>query len=177
MKLAGTSRPASGAEHVISHYLECHKVIKGLWPDYHGRKVGVATVYCNRLYRNLAEKVETIHCTADPTDWDEVYAHYAPQMHPDVKKLNSPTITDKVDPKLLEEKWPEIRKIILETLPSDEELYKLMKAAGAPTEPSEVNVSDEFMADALKYHGYMRYRLLITRLLPMMGIDVMDYVN
>lgn len=177
MKLAGTSRPASGAEHVISHYLECHKVIKGIWPDYHGRKVGVATVYCNRLYRNLAERLTEIHCTADPTDWDDVYAHYASQMHPDVKKLNEPTITDKVDPKLLEEKWPEIRKIILETLPSNEALEKLMKVAGAPTEPAEVSVDDKFMEDALKYHGYMRYRLLITRLLPMMGIDVMDYVN
>lgn len=176
MKLAGCSRPASGAEHVVSHYLECHKVIKGIWPDYHGRKVGVATVYCNRLYRNLAETFETIHCTADQTDWEQVYAHYDPKLHADVKKLNQPTITDLVDPKKLEEKWPEIRRIILDTLPGNQELLDLMKTAGAPTTPEEVNVSAEFMADAMRYHPYMRYRLLITRLLPMMGIDPMDYV-
>ncbi len=177
MKLAGCSRPASGTEHVVSHYLECHKVIKGIWPDFHGRKVGMATVYCTRLYRNLADRFETIHATADPTDWEDVYAHYDPKMLPDVKKLNNPTITDRVDPKLLEEKWPEIRQYIYKLLPDSESLVKAMKAAGAPTECEEVGVSKEFMADALRYHNYMRYRLHLPRLLPMMGIDPMDHID
>ncbi len=177
MKLAGTSRPASGAEHVVSHYLECHKVIQGIWPDFHGRKVGVGTVYCNKIYRNLADRFETISCTADPTDWADVRAHYAPELMPDVEKLNNPTITDKVDPKKLEECWPKIREIIREELPTNEALLEMMKIAGAPVDPAEVHVSPEFMADAMRYHPYMRYRLLITRLLPMMGIDPMDYLD
>ncbi len=170
MKLAGCSRPASGAEHVVSHYLECHKVIQGIWPDYHGRKVGVATVYCNQLYRNLAERLETIHCTKDPTDWEDVYAHYDPKLQGDVRKMNTPTITDLVDPARLEACWPEIRRIILETLPTQAQLLALMKTAGAPVTPEEVHVSPAFMADAMRYHPYMRYRLLLTRLLPMMGV-------
>ena len=177
MKLAGCSRPASGAEHVVSHYLECHKVIKGIWPDYHGRKVGVATVYCNRIYRNMADRLETISCTKDPTDWDEVYSKYHESLHADVKKLNDPTITDLVDPKKLEEAWPTIRKIIRDTLPTNEKLIEMMNVAGAPITPDEVGVSDEFMQDAMRYHGYMRYRLLLTRLMPMMGIDPMDYLD
>lgn len=177
MKLAGCSRPASGTEHVISHYLECHKVIRGIWPDYHGRKVGMATVYCNRLYRNLADRLETVHAGPDPTDWEDVYAHYDPKMLPDVKRLNNPTITDQVDPRLLEEKWPEIRRCIYELLPENEALLRAMKAAGAPTEPEEVGVSREFMADAIRYHNYMRHRLHLPRLLPMLGIDPMDYID
>jgi glycerol-1-phosphate dehydrogenase [NAD(P)+] len=177
MKLAGCSRPASGTEHVVSHYLECHKVIKGIWPDFHGRKVGMATVYCNKIYRNVADRFETITCTEDKTDWEDVYAHYDPQMLPDVKRLNSPTITDKIDPKLLEEKWPLIREYIYKFLPDNETLVKAMKAAGAPTECEEVGVSKEFMADALRYHNYMRYRLHLPRLFPMMGIDPMDYID
>lgn len=176
MKLAGCSRPASGAEHVVSHYLECHKVIQGIWPDYHGRKVGVATVYCNQLYRNLAERLEEIHCRKDPTDWEQVYAHYDPKLRGDVERLNNPTITDLVDPAKLEATWPEIRQIILETLPTQEKLLSLMHTAGAPVTPEEVHVSKEFMADAMRYHPYMRYRLLLTRLLPMMDIDFADYM-
>ncbi len=176
MKLAGCSRPASGAEHIVSHYLECHKVIQGIWPDYHGRKVGVATVYCNRLYRNLAERMEEIHCTQDPTDWADVYTHYDEKLHSDVKRLNSPTITDLIDPRKLEAAWPEIRKIILETLPTQEKLLALMETAGAPVEPSEVHVSDGFMMDAMRYHSYMRYRLTLTRLLPMMGVEMEEYL-
>ena len=29
----------------------------------------------------------------------------------------------------------------------------------------------------LRYHSYMRYRILLTRLLPMMQLDVMDYLK
>lgn len=177
MKLAGCSRPASGAEHVVSHYLECYKVNRGIWPEFHGKKVGVMTVLLNRAYRNLAERVTEVNPTEDKTDWDVVYSKYDERMHADVKRVNTPTITDKVDPAKLKECWGDIRKIILETLPSDEQLMKLMKAAGAATTPEEVHVSEELLTDALRYHPYMRYRLLITRLMPMLGMDIMDFME
>lgn len=176
MKLARSSRPASGAEHIISHYLECHKVINGSWPDYHGRKVAVGTVYCNRIYRSLAEKFDSVTCTEDKTDWSEVYAHYAPELHPDIKKLNEPTVTENIDPKKIESEWQNIRRVILELLPDDETLIKLMKIAGAPTTPEEVDVSLEFLDDAIRYHSYMRHRITLMRILPMMGIDPLEYV-
>jgi glycerol-1-phosphate dehydrogenase [NAD(P)+] len=177
MKLAGCSRPASGAEHVVSHYLECYKVNRGIWPEFHGKKVGVITVLLNRAYRNLAERVTDVDPVADPTDWALVYSKYDECMLDDVKRVNTPTITDKVDPAKLKALWPEIRKIIFETLPSDEKLMSLMKAAGAATTPEEVHVGDELLTDALRFHPYMRYRLLITRLMPMLGLDIMDFME
>lgn len=176
MKLAGCSRPASGAEHVVSHYLECYKVIRGIWPEFHGKKVGVATVLLNRAYRNIAQRVESVHAVPDATDWDEVYSKYDAVLHDDIRKLNTPTITDKVDPALLQEKWPEIRAIILDTLPSDELLMAKMQAAGAAVTPEEVHVPPELLADSLHFHPYMRYRMLLTRLMPMLNMDIMDYL-
>ena len=44
MALAGCSRPASGAEHMIAHLWEIQKIEKGELSDYHGKKVGVATL-------------------------------------------------------------------------------------------------------------------------------------
>jgi len=177
MKLAGCSRPASGAEHVVSHYLECYKVIRGIWPEFHGKKVGVATVLLNRAYRNIAERVTEVTAVPDATDWDEVYSKYDAVLHGDIKKLNTPTITDKVDPALLQEKWPEIRRIILETLPSDELLMRKMLSAGAAVTPEEVHVPPQLLEDALRFHPYMRYRMLLTRLMPMLNMDIMDYLN
>ena len=177
MKLAMSSRPASGAEHVVSHFWECYKLARGIWPEFHGKKVGVASVLINRIYHNLADRVEEIDPIADPTDWDEVRAQFSPEQIPELMKLNTPTITDKIDPAHLKACWPEIRRMIKEVLPTDEQLMALMKAAGAVTEPEDVHVSPELVVTGLRYHAYMRYRVLITRLMPMLQLDIMDFLN
>ena len=177
MKLAKSSRPASGAEHVVSHYWECYKLARGIWPEFHGKKVGVASVLINRIYHNIADRVESIDPIPDPTDWNEVRAAFDPSQLDDLMKLNTPTITDKVDPARLKEKWQEIRRLIKEVLPTDEEMVRLMQAAGAAIDPAEVHITDELLEKGLKYHAYMRYRVLLTRLLPMMQLDIMDFVK
>ena len=177
MKLAMSSRPASGAEHVVSHYWECYKLARGIFPEFHGKKVGVATVLINRIYHNIADRVTEVNPIADSTNWDDVRAAFMPEQLEEVHKLNNPPITDKIDLKRLKESWPEIRRLIKEILPSDEALMKMMKAAGAATEPEDVHVSPELLEMGLRYHSYMRYRVILTRLLPMLQIDVMDYLK
>ncbi len=171
MKLAASSRPASGAEHVLSHFWECKKLVSNIWPEFHGKKVGVASVIISSLYRKLVLENENIEPTADKTDWEAVKAAYGPELEPEMMKMNAPTITDGIAPETIKEKWPEIRKIILETLPEDKELLSLMKKAGAATTPEEVNVSEDLLEQGLKFHPYMRHRVLLTRLIPMLGIS------
>ncbi len=177
MKLAGCSRPASGAEHVVSHYWECYKLARGIWPEYHGKKVGVATVVLFKIYHNLAERLPQIEPTRDMTNWEQVYAQFSEKQLPEVKKLNNPTITDKVEPKKLKETWPQICRLIKETLPTTEKLLELMNSAGCATTPEEVHVSPELFETGLRYHTYMRYRLLIPRIFPMIGTDIMEYLD
>ena len=177
MKLAKSSRPASGAEHVVSHYLECYKLARGIWPEFHGKKVGVASVLINRIYHNIADRVEEVNPTADNPDWDLIRAQFDETQHADLMKVNTPSIMDKVDPARLKAIWPDIRRIIKTVLPTDEEMMRMMKAAGAATEPADVHVDDELLVKGLRYHSYMRYRILLTRLLPMLGLDVMDFVK
>jgi hypothetical protein len=52
-----------------------------------------------------------------------------------------------------------------------------MKSAGCATTPEEVHVSPELFETGLRYHTYMRYRLLIPRLFPMLGKDIMEFLN
>ncbi len=177
MKLAGCSRPASGAEHVVSHYWECYKLARGIWPEFHGKKVGVATVLINRIYHNIADRVPEIDPIPDPTDMEEVKAAFDPSQVDEVVRLNTPAITADIDLARLKRIWPDVRKMINEILPSDKELMRLMKAAGAVTEPADVHVTPELMEKGLKYHSYMRKRILLTRLLPMMQLDIMDFVK
>ena len=109
--------------------------------------------------------------TRDKTDWEAVKKAYGPGLEGEMMKLNSPTITDKIEPEAIKKCWPEIRRIILDTLPTDEEMLSMMTKAGAAVTPAEVNVTPALLEQGLKYHSYMRHRVLLTRLIPMLGLD------
>lgn len=56
MVLAGNSRPASGAEHHMSHYLEMDFLRRGRSIPLHGIKVGLGTAVSLYLYRTVKER-------------------------------------------------------------------------------------------------------------------------
>lgn len=53
MALINNSRPASGAEHLLSHYWEMDYIARGLNPIHHGIQVGVASVAIARVFEEL----------------------------------------------------------------------------------------------------------------------------
>ncbi len=55
MALINLSRPASGAEHMLSHYWEMDFIERGLNPNHHGIQVGVATVIIARYFEELKD--------------------------------------------------------------------------------------------------------------------------
>ncbi len=169
MGFANSVRPASGAEHVLSHFWEIKKLQSGLLSDYHGKKVGVATVLMNKIYTELAQTTH-INPALEDIDWDTVKRIYGEGLAEDMTKANSPTVTQGITPEQLKTHWSEIRRIVNEALPENEELLALMKAAGAPVSVSEIGVSDELCALGLEYSAFMRYRLTLLRLRPMLGL-------
>lgn len=50
MGLVNVSRPASGAEHMLSHFWEMDYIARGLNPNHHGIQVGVATPVIARCF-------------------------------------------------------------------------------------------------------------------------------
>lgn len=54
MAVAGSSSPASGGEHLISHYLDMTHFAYGDPHDFHGCQVGVGTITTAALYEHLA---------------------------------------------------------------------------------------------------------------------------
>lgn len=175
MKMAGASRPASGCEHIISHFWEIKKLEQGLISDYHGKKVGVATLMVAKTYHSMAQ-LKSIKAHKENIDWQQVQDAYGPNLAPDMMKLNSPTITDEVDPELLQEKWPEICQIIKQEIPEYDFLIDLFKRAGAATTIEEISVSPELGDLAYKYHPFMRHRLNLMRLRQMFDYPT-DYPN
>ena len=172
MHVAGVSRPGSGDEHIVSHFWECKKLQHGQISDFHGKKCGVATVLVNRIYHKMVER-EQVTVQAEQLDWADIQAAYGGELAEEMMQLNAPTtITADIDPKRLQAAWPEIRRIVQEELPSDEELTDLMRRAGAATTPQEIGVTDELLHLGLKYHTFMRRRVTLMRLRPMLGFDL-----
>ncbi len=162
MSFTKTSRPASGTEHILSHFWECKKLLEGKLSDFHGKKVGVATLLIMKEYAKLL-KLEKVKAKKEVNDWQDIYDNYG-DLKEEVIKLNTPdTITDDIDPKKIEENWDKIREIIA-SVPSEEEIRSAMLKAGCATENTEIAVSNELKEQGLKYHPYMRRRLSLYRL-------------
>lgn len=165
MSFTRTSRPGSGTEHILAHYWECIELLEGKIPNFHGEDVGVATLLTLREYEDLASR-ETVTAHPEVNDWDAVYRAYGP-LAGDVRKLNTPdTITDGIDPRVIEEKWPEIRAIV-RSVPDYDACYRAMKAAGCKTTIAEIGKDPAFVAESLRYHPYMRRRLSLRRVARM----------
>lgn len=169
MQLAKSSRPASGSEHVVSHFWEIHKLEKGIWPDFHGKKVGIATLLVTKIYKNLL-KYTQITPHSENLDLEDVLKHYSPATHKEVIGYNVPNPTDAIDPARLKEVWGDICASIREDLPDYDTLYANMKRAGCVTDPEDAHVSREFALEALRYSPFMRRRITLLRILPMLGI-------
>ena len=165
MSFTRTSRPGSGTEHILAHYWECIELLEGKIPNFHGEDVGVATLLTLREYEALAGR-ETVTAHPEVNDWDAVYRAYGP-LAGDVRQLNTPdTITDGIDPRVIEEKWAEIRAIV-RSVPDYDACYRAMKAAGCKTTIAEIGKDPAFVAESLLYHPYMRRRLSLRRLARM----------
>jgi glycerol-1-phosphate dehydrogenase [NAD(P)+] len=58
MGLAGTTAPASGAEHTVSHLIEMAATRRGERSAYHGAQVGAAAVLAALVWRHVRQRVQ-----------------------------------------------------------------------------------------------------------------------
>ena len=74
---------------------------------------------------------------------------------------------DTVSCKAFEENWENIKNDINKYLPDTDKFIALMKKAGCATTIEEGHISQEFCDEAIKYSPYMRRRITLLRILPM----------
>ena len=141
-----------------------------MYSDYHGKKVGVATLIVADVYHKVAA-MKGIKAHADRPDWQDIYRAYGENLSKDVKKLNTPSVTDEIDPQVITDNWDEICSIIKQEIPPVDKLLGYYKAAGAATDISQIKVDKQLCDEGLKYHPYMRRRVTLARIMPMCDLD------
>lgn len=180
MQLCGNSRPASGAEHHISHMLEMGVGLQTFPEALHGEKVGVGTCLCARNYHKLAQLApENIAKHLKPYSFPEQTELKAVfgALLPGILLENQKDCLKQVAPERIVEQWPRVQQI-LQKIPDEKELTAFFQAIGAKHTLKQLNLqlqegqTEESMLQLLYHYApYVRNRLTVQRLLRLFRTD------
>lgn len=174
ISLNGDSRPASGAEHHMSHYWETIKEQRGERAAMHGEQVAVGTVVVLKLAELLSmcdpdfDSARQAANTFDQRHWESeirrAYGTAADEAIELERNDGNNCITSRLERiNTIEENW-QVIKDILKNLPSSEFLMSLLKDIGCPCTPEEIGIDKQLLKDAILFSKETRSRYTIFRL-------------
>jgi glycerol-1-phosphate dehydrogenase [NAD(P)+] len=176
----GNSRPASGAEHYMSHFLEMKLLSEGRPAVLHGAKVGLCSVLVAELYERLRrisredavarlkasqlpDRAEDIACIREVfgSIADSLVIEQAPFLD------MTPEAYEQLKARILEQ-WDEIQALAA-LVPPPHEMSRLLARAGGPTRPADLNLSDEEVQQSNQYAHFIRNRFTVRKLSRILG--------
>lgn len=177
----GETRPASGAEHHISHLWEMMLLREGRHSVLHGAKVGVAVIVsaqrydaikamsrseaANRLARaTLPDREADIAAIrqAFPHMADELIEIQAPFLNMTEAQFNA------LKAQVLDN-WDAIRRIAA-TVPSATEVTGWLRRVGGPVTAAEISLSDDEFELGVRCGHFYRNRFSVAKLGRMLGL-------
>lgn len=178
MQMIGNSRPASCAEHHISHLWEM-EVINGALDALHGEKVGIGLLLALREYKRIGKAIQEGRCQV------REYGGMEEQLLKDtfgakgvldgILAENTPDPLEEIAPEVLEECLPQIAEII-EGLPDPEEMEELLERCGCVTKLEQIGLDESIVPMTLRLSPYVRNRLSLMRLRKMLVIDGVEQI-
>lgn len=173
MVIAGSSAPASGGEHLISHTLDMRSALKGRTHDLHGAQVGICTLITSMLYEEL------FSMDPDRFEWKKIWDHDRSNKEGDIKDYWGPfagevlaefskkqMTLDKKEAELerLIDDWDDIAASVGAFLRPSSEIKRILTEAGAKTHYSDIGASAEDIRRAIVMARTMRSRYTILDL-------------
>jgi glycerol-1-phosphate dehydrogenase [NAD(P)+] len=169
MTIVGTSAPASGGEHLLSHTLDMMSGIDGVAHDLHGRQVGIGTLFSAAIYEHIFQ-IETPKCLSFPHDIDSTFwsglAENVRQQY-QKKKIMLKTICEKLSDV---ETWQTFTSVAREQVRSPGEIKNCLKTAGAAHTWADIKCSRARLLSAVLHMHEIRKRPTIIDLAWILGI-------
>jgi glycerol-1-phosphate dehydrogenase [NAD(P)+] len=172
MQAHASSRPASGSEHQFSHLWEMEGLgLHSEPPLSHGFKVGIGSIAIAAMYerilsRDLSSLDIPLIRRAWPTRAQVEQAVRAAHTTPGLdeaavteslaKYVDADALAQRLA--LLRERWPELRERLAAQLLQAERLREMLRAAGCPTDPSDIGLSQRALKET-----YFRSRMIRRR--------------
>ncbi len=171
MQLSGNSRPASGAEHHISHLIEMRPAALGVESDaLHGEKVGVGTILALETYRAWIGRTPDKLIAAAGAWKPYTEAILAPvfgHLTESVMKENARCCLENVKPERIAERWDAIQTL-LRALPEAETVRAMLGRVGGKTALADLGIDASEREKLLTWSPVVRNRLTFMRLLHTM---------
>jgi glycerol-1-phosphate dehydrogenase [NAD(P)+] len=167
MVVAGSSAPASGGEHLLSHLWDMENLAAGRPTRLHGAQVGVSSCISAALYQRL---IRLEHPTFSPPQKWEDEAKRIREEHGSLAEVVLPQAQRKharaqarVD--LLRDRWTEIRDgLAARALPTPNEVRAPLVAAGAPHRLKDLGIHRDDAARVFRLARDIRDRLTVLDL-------------
>jgi len=173
MVIAGSSAPASGGEHLISHTIDMQASLTGRDHDFHGAQVGVATIVAARLYEEMM--------AFDPKsiDWTKIWEHHKAGKALKIKEYWDPLAASvvleyerkwmpweekKEELVRIVDQWDDLIDAVKPFLRPSAEIKRILTAAGAKAHYTDIGVSAEEFKKAVLMALTMRSRYTILDL-------------
>ena len=170
MQIIGNSRPASGAEHHMSHLWEMEVINKHL-DAYHGEKVSVGLILVMEEYKKIKKSIENGRCRVkkyyglEEDMLKEVFK--SREMYDSIMKENTPDPLLNVNKVILQNRLESIAEI-LEKLPTLDFVKNTLKRAKAVTTLEEIGLSNDVKQNSIRVSPYVRNRLTLMRISKML---------
>ncbi|MGQ9661618.1 MAG: sn-glycerol-1-phosphate dehydrogenase [Kiritimatiellia bacterium] len=169
MTLADTSFPASGGEHLISHVLDMTAALHRVAHDYHGRQVGIGTIFAAALYERLITLESPVfRDVSAPTD-----AAYWGPLTPVVEEEHGPkrrraalALQRLRHPGV----WDQVRSIACANSLPAARIKECLRCAGAAHRLSDIGCTMERFLAAVQHSHEIRERYTVIDLARATGI-------
>lgn len=164
MQMLGYSRPASGAEHHISHFIEMNPPKLSIKSDaLHGEKVGVGTLLAINEYQRLSSLTNITFSDYKEFTADEIIRIFGEEMYGSLAEENKNDAAKNITAQLLKEKWSNICSEI-KKLPDIKYLEEMYNQLGVKSTLEDIEVSNEYVNILLDNSPMVRNRLTLMRL-------------
>ena len=164
MQMMGNSRPASGAEHHISHLIEmAPKGLEITSDALHGEKVGVGTLLATEEYKRLAKASEISFLDYTEFNKETMVDVFGERAAEEISKENEHDAATDITSVILKSHWKEICEEI-KKLPEIELLRNVYLKFGVKSQLSDIGLDDIVSKKLLDYSPMVRNRLTLMRL-------------
>jgi glycerol-1-phosphate dehydrogenase [NAD(P)+] len=171
MTLVGTSAPASGGEHLLSHTLDMMAAARGESHDLHGRQVGLGTVFSAALYERILA-IESPAFVDAPSAIDEgfwavpslvaavtrQYAEKKPSLEAVRQRIRKPQV------------WDRFRARVAAEIRRPATVHGWLKRAGGATSLRDIGCSRDRGRSAVVHMHEIRRRFTVVDLAWLVGV-------